>query len=392
MITRSYLIALVAVSALFSACSESAGDAPVLAAVQVQGKWGWIDTTGQWAIPAEHAFPSQFNEGLAVMAVAAAPDSADLADVPAARYGYLHPRGDMAIAAQYALALPYSEGLAMVRTQDKLQYLDANGQLALSIPYGFATPFIQGRAMLGQTAPGKKGYSDTQGKLVIHMVYDGAYEYSEGRAIVYMLDTARQDSSGRRARRWGAIDETGKMIIPLKYKKLGTQFRSGLTHFNDGQRFGYLDRQGRVVIPAQFPLALNFRGDRAPVLTYTPNGTDGLKWALINPKGEEVVPAVFDLIDTRGYLHSGLILVGRMQGEQRRMGFIDKNGKIIIPLNYPTLDVFYEGRALAQAENGKWGWIDTRGQWIIPPTYEKATHFVHTSQNYLADPDYSRDQ
>lgn len=54
-----------------------------------------------------------------------------------------------------------------------------------------------------------------------------------------------------------------------------------------------------------------------------------------------------------------------------KYGFIDKTGKVIIPLNYDYADNFSGGLAKV-GQNGKWGFINKTGKIVIPLQYDKA--------------------
>ncbi|MCY9696373.1 WG repeat-containing protein [Paenibacillus alginolyticus] len=56
------------------------------------------------------------------------------------------------------------------------------------------------------------------------------------------------------------------------------------------------------------------------------------------------------------------------------MGYIDKLGNIVIPIQYKYAEEFSEGLALVEYE-GKRGYINTKGEFVISPQYEKATRF-----------------
>lgn len=51
--------------------------------------------------------------------------------------------------------------------------------------------------------------------------------------------------------KWGAIDKTGKTIIPFKYESLRV-FTEGLASFSRGGKFGFIDIYGNEVIKPQF--------------------------------------------------------------------------------------------------------------------------------------------
>jgi hypothetical protein len=60
-----------------------------------------------------------------------------------------------------------------------------------------------------------------------------AYEFSENLAWVDLGD------------RWGAIDRSGKVILTMP-SGLPGQFRDGLAHFQN-KRSGYIDRTGKII-------------------------------------------------------------------------------------------------------------------------------------------------
>ena len=59
-----------------------------------------------------------------------------------------------------------------------------------------------------------------------------------------------------------------------------------------------------------------------------------------------------------------------------KYGFIDKAGKVVIPLNYDDTWYFTEGLA-AVKQNGKYGFIDNTGKVVIPLKYDKADSFYN---------------
>jgi len=75
------------------------------------------------------------------------------------------------------------------------------------------------------------------------------------------------------------------------------------------------------------------------------------------------------------------------QGKNGKYGFVDKQGKEVIPYKYEYVGSFSEGLAKAKY-NGKFGFIDEAGKVIIPFTHEYAVSFseglaiVHNNEKY----------
>nr|WP_322657071.1 WG repeat-containing protein [Dendronalium sp. ChiSLP03b]MDZ8203123.1 WG repeat-containing protein [Dendronalium sp. ChiSLP03b] len=69
-----------------------------------------------------------------------------------------------------------------------------------------------------------------------------------------------------------------------------------------------------------------------------------------------------------------------------KWGYIDKNGQLVIPLNFYNVRAFSEGLAAVvaihkllgiggQKTYPKWGYIDKMGSWVIRPQFDMAYSF-----------------
>jgi hypothetical protein len=97
-----------------------------------------------------------------------------------------------------------------------------------------------------------------------------------------------QNTNGK----WGAIDKTGKTVIPFQYDNFYPYY-FGLAAFSQNGKWGYLDAQGNVAIPAQYAVASGF-GDDGYAVAY-----DGQKAFLIDTKGNAIPGA--DTLDPDTY-------------------------------------------------------------------------------------------
>ena len=61
--------------------------------------------------------------------------------------------------------------------------------------------------------------------------------------------------------------------------------------------------------------------------------------------------------------------VGKDVDNNKKYGFIDRTGKLVIPLQYDSVGVFSEGLAAVKS-NGKVGFVDKTGKVVIPLKYE----------------------
>ena len=88
----------------------------------------------------------------------------------------------------------------------------------------------------------------------------------------------------------------------------------------------------------------------------------GGKRGFINKDGKVVVPIIYDYVEdfSEGYAAVGI---------NGKYGFIDGSGKLVIPLEYDNIRGF-EGKLAPVAKQGKWGYIDKSGEEVIPLLYD----------------------
>lgn len=158
-------------------------------------------------------------------------------------------------------------------------------------------PFNQGLAPVWQYTYDAKsfeetyllGFIDKTGAWVIQPQYD-SYFYS-GVNSTYQFFGENGLAALSKDGKFGAIDKTGKTVIPFQYEELMTS-HEGLMPFLQGGKYGYLSDSGAVVIPAQFEKASGFNNGMAVVY-------DGAKAYLIDRSGKAVPGA--DKLDASTY-------------------------------------------------------------------------------------------
>jgi serine/threonine protein kinase/predicted DNA-binding WGR domain protein len=289
--------------------------------VKVDGKWGYIDKTGQVVIQPQFDEAKIFSEGLTAVRIGS-------------KWGYINQTGQVIIQPQFDSAGKFYEGLLAVEIGDNWGYIDKTGQVVIRPQFDSADAFSEGLAAV--RISDKRGYIDKRGEEVIPAQFDEAWQFSEGLAKI-KIDN-----------KWGYIDKTGQVIIQPQFTSIAS-FSEGLASVEIDNKWGYIDKTGRVVIQPQFDYASRFEEGLALVLINKKGG-------YINQKGEVVIQPQFDAL---GPFAEGLAVV--KIGKQ--YGYIDQNGKVIIqPLFDLALD-FSEG--IASVKLGKnWRYIDKTGKFI----------------------------
>ncbi len=168
--------------------------------------------------------------------------------------------------------------------------------------------------------------------------------------------------------KWGYIDKTGKMVIEPQFDKVKA-FSGGLATVEINGKWGYIDKTGRMVIEPQFDDTGSFsEGLAAAKKTYS-----GL-YEYIDKTGKAVIEPQFE---KAGSFSEGLAPVEKPHTGLLRIGYeyIDKTGKAVIePQLFNLAESFFEGLAAVEID-GKWGYIDKTGKIVIKPQFNEAWGF-----------------
>jgi hypothetical protein len=182
------------------------------------------------------------------------------------------------------------------------------------------------------------------------------------------------------AGKWGFIDRTGRFRIAPRYDGAG-QFSEGVAYawfWEGGERKdGIVDAGGRfTALPEVNDHAFIFHDGLARF--QTPMGQER-KYGYMDKAGRVVIPPQFD---ESGHFSEGLAWVSVFRERKRLYGFIDKVGKIVIEPQfvYQPGD-FVDGLARVIGQTSS-GFIDRTGGFRITADYEHTGD--HFSEGLLA--------
>ena len=186
------------------------------AKVELDGKWGYIDTTGRQICSCKYDFAYGFSDGLA---------SVELNG----KWGYIDKTGKEVIPCKYDYVGNFSEGLTKVELNNKYGYIDKTGREVIPYKYDWAEDFSERLAVVKLN--GKYGCIDKTGREVIPYKYDYIVDFKDGLAKVELNA------------KMGIIDKTGREVIPCIYNFVGS-FEDGLAKVKLNRKWGYIDKHG----------------------------------------------------------------------------------------------------------------------------------------------------
>jgi hypothetical protein len=166
----------------------------------------------------------------------------------------------------------------------------------------------------------------------------------------------------------GYMNREGRVVIQPQFK-VSFLFSEGLAAacLEHDDRCGYINAEGKFVIPPQFKGAMRFSGGLAAVMVVD-------KVGYVDKTGKLVIAPQFG-----GGNNPAFMLATFSEGRARvkvgdRYGFIDETGAAVINPRFEDAQPFFEGLAAAAVDK-KFGFIDKTGKFVIQPQYDDAGPF-----------------
>jgi DNA-binding transcriptional regulator/RsmH inhibitor MraZ len=301
------------------------------------------------------------------------------------KWGFIDRTGRFRIPARFDGASEFSEGVAFVRSwvggKSKNGFVDAGGRFTELPETNENEAAFHDGLMRFQTPPGqerKYGYMDKAGRVVIPPQFFESGHFSEGLAWASVL----------RERKWlyGFIDKTGKFVIEPQFVYQPGDFTDGLAKVMGQTRSGFIDRTGGFRLLVDYEqsddafseglLAAVIQGERPRGVYLRRDGRVALEipfWrqrtarqrSLYTIRRQQLAP-----------FREGLAPVLSFN----KLGFMDKAGRVVIAPEFRETKGFSEGLAAVKiiGSDGEysWGFIDRAGRFVIAARFRAAEPFA----------------
>lgn len=319
--------------------------------VQVDGKWGYIDSAGKIVIKPQFFGVEEFSEGLAAF------------EIENGKHGYIDETGKIVVEPKFDSHTDFSEGLAAVSIDLGWGFIDKTGAWAIPPRFANARPFSDGLALVGVPLDGKVSFPpgdvkhvfiDKTGKIAIAPkddVLNGTFSAGVG-TVQFINNTGDKPV---------LLDKQGKVIAG--FEQIYTEgFSDGLAPAKKNDKWGYIDTSGHFAIEPKFEEAHRFSEGLAAVLIDE-------KWGFIDRTGRIAIPAKYGIgVDSNQHDFSeGLALVYF----QNKCVYLDKTGKALIKVACSDAEQFRSGIAsvqIGEKQNEQRGYINQQGKFIWGPS------------------------
>lgn len=362
-----------------------------------RGKWGFIDRSGNWLVPPICTDVDWQPK----------PDQARVLTV-GKKKGILGPEGSLVLEIEYSDG-QLSGNYAWVRAGDQLGLfaLDTGWIVRPSLkwPRRAELPYpINQDGVAWFRRATRWGLLSKEGKLLFPPRFEthqlgqrDAEEWSHPDG----LDFKNGRAWVREKKRWLLIDNIGRELGQFAFQQVAP-WSPDLYRFSDKhERWGLISRDGKIVLPARFAGIEELQDGMAVIVErheiITPNKEKGMDWiyGCLNARGEIVVPLGKYGRKTGPY-SEGLAPAWRNVGGEiydPRAGYLDREGNEAIPFDYFRTESFSEGLGAvllhrpgarsSSVQDLYFGFIDRSGAMVIAPQFEHVTPF-HRGRAWVA--------
>lgn len=340
-----YLFALVLT--LFVSCSNNVVE---LIPVALEGKWGYINSRGEYAITPRFYSAKYFHEGLACVTTIEG------------NVGYIDEKANFVVKPEYKDGSNFSEGLAVVvKHGGHPTCINDRGIVVFTLSYARKLFSFHEDLAVFQDSSKKYGYVNPHGQVVIAPIYEDALSFSEDLAPVKI------------GGKWGYIDKTGKIVISVQFTS-AKMFSEGLAAVSDGYSWGYISSNGLFEIAPQFEDAESFL-DKTAVVTLS--GKKGV----INKDGKFEINPIYDALSD---FYNGYALMQLREN----YGYVDAKGAMAINAQFAQATDFLGDIAVvktfSQYGNNSFALVDESGSLIAFPKLDRVRNYVD-KKDYVED-------
>ena len=181
--------------------------------------------------------------------------------------------------------------------------------------------------------------------------------------------------------KYGFMDESGKVMIEPQFDDAPLNFYDKICWVKINEHYFFIDRDGAIT--AQLPNTVKYLQQKENGLfifsttsvndyyVYVSSGKlEKIKMGVLDRNAKIVIPDVYSYI--RSFSELGTTVVRKADGN---WCFADCNGNIVENICYNDTDHYSNGLCAVE-QDGKWGYVDETGKMVINPIYDYAEPYA----------------
>ncbi|MBE6879951.1 MAG: WG repeat-containing protein [Ruminococcaceae bacterium] len=336
-------------------------------AIKKDGKWGYINKSGEWEIEPQFDEACAFQKnGYAIVGIEAKNDKGSETMI----YGLIDKSGSYVIEPTYDLFYPFDDnGLALIKNYGSAWYIDISNNVLTKPGFTLSKTtrfWSNDYAVVGNQIYGgiKVGVIDSEGKYIIGPQFDNVFILENGCFMVEKKDVTEGTDTVATEHRYGIIDKDYNVILPVEYYSIlcGDDGIYAVEHYGDAY---HVDKNGKPLYNQRFSHVSVF-SEYGVAVACTKDDTYGL----IDKNGNYITEPVYDHIINRGSFGTYVV------EKDGKYGFINYKNQKITDIIFEHAEIFEENGLAIVVKDGKYGCINKNGEFAVQPVYLSISNFT----------------
>jgi len=293
-----------------------------------------------------------------------------------ALWGYADSTGAIKVTPKYQEVELFKNGVARVMGNNQWGLLDEQGREVVPLQYERIEPFQGQLATVKQER--KHGAINKAGKLIIPIAFDAANPLRDADnkltnfVLVYNYYplTAEQQKATRQSYQqlYGLYDAAGKLLAPVKYTSIRS-IGNGLVRLSLDNKHTYLNEKGETLIADVSYRAEKLQDGVAVVVD------EAKKYGYMDKAGKLIIPLQYDFAAD---FNQGYAVVK----SKDKTGLIDKQNKVVVPFEYDAIKAYPEDGVIVAEKGATMGALNLKGDQLL--AFEnRQVQYEHFSKHFI---------
>lgn len=306
------------------------------------------------------------------------------AQAPIYKYAIFDDQGKQVLSFEYdAVQLSNNQGYLILKKGDKLVSVDQAGNTSEttsiidstktesrfveidppSSKYDLALKYANGFVKVRNTKTKKGGILNLKGKEIVKCKYDWFYLDILENGLI----------KGKEGNSYKLFNTSGKELG--EFEDIGSKFKNDRLLVVQEDRYGFVDKTGKLVLPIIYKRARAFSDNYAFVIQ------DDTAF-YINPSGEKIINLPISTHDGQAF-HDGVVVV---KDKNSNHSVVTDKGEVLFTQHFSHLDNFQNGLSAAKQsyKGDTWGVVDKFGKKILPFKYHETRVFNLNGKSLIA--------
>lgn len=283
-------------------------------------------------------------------------------------YGYINNEGTLIITPEYEAAEYFNKGIAIVKKNNFYGAIDVNNNII--VPFQYEELSLVNTTIFSAKKNGYYGCINKDEEILINFTYENPLEIHPLSSDNIVAITTGTD--GKK----GIISTKSNINISPKYKNIyfdsvNNNLVTLVKFFDFADKYGILNVDTGFIIEPSSPIPLYFNEGLCPYM-------ENEKYGYINENGEFAIEPIYDYASS---FNNNISVVSLIKNQDLQSGLIDKTGTVLIPIEYDNLFIIDEKEMIIALKNHTTSAFDYNGNLIPSETGDLLDKYLNPNRN-----------